>query len=614
MRWYFSGVKLTILFFLCFVMVKPVYGEIRAESISIDIQLAQDGIIRITETSRIKRHHDRSTAGWYRVVPSFFHNENGQGRHVPFTIEHLRLNGESRDFKTVLEDDVNHVIMFSPNVTLAINGHFEVEFTYITSGHIFNKGDYQELFLDLMGPRHFADIDSLFVNVKPPDDAQILGLTGYCDGMNRNLDCGDMVIQQSPTKLCFTDYKGSSIPYALSMRFPQDTFLARNDLFNFRFLWMDHGYALCLLTFVILVFGYFMWAWNKKGMGPAPQKLGVRKSPPKGLGPGLMTYLVYEDESHNAGFGSILELAVRGALKINYSGGDVILLEQDDVKGLPYAERVLLHVLFSNSDNVVLNGDTYNVHFHRAISAHRRVLLDESRNGGYSGRNFRAWLPGLVLSLIGMVSSGLLLFDHMEMPMFFAMGLFAFAFSYLVFNILFVKANKKHWLSTTAIFLLVLVMASFFTAMVATMVGWETAFGLTLLMGQGGLFYKLMAAPSKKGRAVLDEVDAYKEFLKNGMETSADPVDTFSRHLPYAAALALDMKWIKQFRNSGFDSAKPLSWYSDDRNTDFGAFIRSEGPKFLSALISSIVKSSSAGGDSGYSVTDRYKWGSNRYY
>lgn len=530
------------------------------------------------------------------------------------TIENLKLNGEDRGFTTILEEDANHVVMFSPNVTMTINGTFDVELTYISSGHIFNKGHYQELFLDLTGPRRFAQIDSISVNVESPDDIRILGLIGYCDGVSRNSDCGDMIIQQSPTTLRFYDYKGSSIPYSLSILFPNDTFLARNDLFNYRFLWMDHGATLCLLAFIILVFGYFMWAWNRYGMGPAPRELGIRRSPPRGLGAGLMAYLVYEDESHHAGLGSILELAVKGALKINYSGEDIVLLKQNAVKQLPYAERVLLHVLFSNSDSVVLNSDTYNIHFHRAISAHRRVLLDESKNGGYSGRNFRAWVPGFLLSLVGMVCSGLLLFDYMEMPMLFAMGLFAFAFSYMVFNILFVKANKGRRLPSVAIFALSLILASFFTAMVTTLIGWPSAIGLTLLMGQGGLFYKLMAAPTRKGRTILDEIEAYTQFLKKGMENTTNPIDTFSRHLPYTAALGLEKNWIKQFRNVRLDSDKFLPWYDDEKNTDFGAFISNQGAKFLSVLIASIGRSSSAVTDNRFRTGDKYRWGSNRYY
>lgn len=587
-----------ILLFFAFAFKGLSANENKVQFVSIKVDVQKDGSVLVTERSKVsvKRFSSLGTS-WKRVLPASFEDEGRVIRKIPLTVESLKLVKFSYPHKkrTTLQQ---HVISFNPEITRGLIGGFEVEFTYRTDGHIFNRGEYQDLFLEVMGASWFLRVDSMVVDVHLPNNTQVLGFNGACGGMYKVEDCEQSITQVSPNHIRFStsDSKRSSMAYSIEVRFPEDTFPARNSLWNIRFTLMDHGVLIGLLVASLLLFVVFMRAWNKYGMGPEPQKLEMRESPPEDFGPGLIAYLEYRDQSHYGSLGAVLELAVKGALKIEYSDGAILLHELDfDFDQLSRPEQVLHQVLFHHSDSIVLGPDNYNVVFHRAISAYKNTVEKEVSRGDYYGHPWRPWFPGLLLSLASLGVCSLLLPSQDLIPIFIVSGIGAASFSYAVFNLFFVKANKGSKVPAFAIFLLSLGCAAVFTLTVMLILGVEASLGLILLMGQSGLFYRLMAALTESGRKALDEVEAYKLFLKDGPSSNALSVTTLSKHLPYAATLDLTKEWLQHFESLSANPHYALSWYNDDEGTLLGDFSVKTGRKFLSVLMRSIIRSSSGG-------------------
>ena len=124
-------------------------------------------------------------------------------------------------------------------------------------------------------------------------------------------------------------------------------------------------------------------------------------------------------------------------------------------------------------------------------------------------------------------------------------------------------------------------------------------------------------APTKDGRAMLDRIAGFKQYLSiteaerlDRMQAPADTLQLFERFLPYAIALEVENRWADRFTSvlaaasaaaTASGGAQGFAWYSGSSSpwSDSGGFVDSIGSSMSSAIASASTAPGSASGSGG---------------
>lgn len=325
----------------------------------------------------------------------------------------------------------------------------------------------------------------------------------------------------------------------------------------------DNLSLLVALGGLILLWAYYLPVWRSHGKDPEEGVIVPRYRPPDGFSPASLRYIrqmYYDDKVMTA---AVVNLAVKGYLRINNKGDTHSLTSTDpgsEPPPLAPGERELYEGLFGRSapgKTVQLKDDNHTL-LGGAKKAHNESLKKDFKKR-YFETNGILNIPGVAI-VIGTLLAAL--------------------------NI---GAGKTFWV------LCVLV------AMILTMV----------------FFAIVMRRPTMRGRKLLDEMLGFREYIevaeKDELNLRNPPEKTpqlFELYLPYALALGVDQAWSEKFArvlasvrdpngkgwqpgwyNGTWDSSRPLA------NTN------SLSSGLNSAIASSVSppSSSSGGGGGGFS-------------
>jgi uncharacterized membrane protein YgcG len=119
-------------------------------------------------------------------------------------------------------------------------------------------------------------------------------------------------------------------------------------------------------------------------------------------------------------------------------------------------------------------------------------------------------------------------------------------------------------------------------------------------------------APTKEGRAVLDRIAGFKQYLSitererlDRMTAPQDTPEVFERYLPYAIALGVENRWAERFAGvlaaAAAQGHQGFGWYSgsSDPWNNPGRFADSVGSSLASTISSASTAPGSSGGSGG---------------
>jgi uncharacterized membrane protein len=137
---------------------------------------------------------------------------------------------------------------------------------------------------------------------------------------------------------------------------------------------------------------------------------------------------------------------------------------------------------------------------------------------------------------------------------------------------------------------------------------------LAALVGTNILFHYLLKAPTRAGRALLDEVEGFKQYF---LAVERDPMERlngreltpelFEKYLPYAMALGVEQAWSDRFAAALAEAGQvpanySPAWYAGPSWSSLGAagFAGALGSSLSNAVASaSTAPGSSSGGGGG---------------
>ncbi len=310
----------------------------------------------------------------------------------------------------------------------------------------------------------------------------------------------------------------------------------------------------------LLLWGYYIPVWRRFGRDPEEGVIVTRYDPPDGYSPASLRYIrqmYYDDKVMTA---AVVNLAVKGYLKIQRRGDAHWLVKQKPTEpGFPMApgENELYTGLFKDGDKIQLHDKNHEL-LGAARSAHKKSLTKDYKQH-YFKTNAMLNIPAMLIVIVATVIA--LNIGRGPTPLVIAVTVLSF---------------------------------------------------LTIVF-----FAIIMRRPTMRGRKLLDQMLGFKDFLeiaeKDELNLRNPPEKTpqlFESMLPFALALGVDQQWSERFatvlasiRGPDGKEYRP-SWYNGKWNsTNLGRATKRLSSGLNSSISSSVSPpgSSSGGGGGGFS-------------
>jgi len=297
-------------------------------------------------------------------------------------------------------------------------------------------------------------------------------------------------------------------------------FLYQNQIIN----WIVLLIALAMPGFVFIKM--FM-VWRKKGKDPKIEKtIMAEYSPPENLPPAIFGVLIDQDVDIKDIIATVIDLAVRGYLRIREQESSFAFLKTKDYtfeklkdgNGLAPFEQKIMEAIFEKGDMV--SSDNLKKEFYKKISEIKSLIHEEVKTTGYFSGNIE------------------------EIRKKYSKKSCIILFSTLILLII--------WL--IAAFLLPIGVIRYFAQILILELGLILSAMIILI------FAHYMPALTSKGLEAKWKLLGFKEYLQTAerFRLGAETLETFSKYLPYAQVLGVEKKWANRFADFAYQEQ---TWY-----------------------------------------------------
>ncbi len=547
-----------------------------------DVTIEPDGTIEVHETivydfGVVPKH------GIFRDIPvrTDQSGKDGYDRVYPLTVVSVSGSADTPAQYTVEDygDDDQRIKIGDPDRT--ITGEHTYDIVYRVRGAMNAFADHDELVWNAVGADWSVPIDKASATVHAPADITQVGCNTGPFGSTFPCDTATSTGATAEfSKAPLNPFEAMTFTVALPKGAvaPSPTPILE-ERFNFtsafRVTSATGGIAGGMLALLALLVGFLVWkfgrdrryagsavdaAYGKDG-GPettAPLHEGetpVEFEPPDGLRPGELGTLIDFDAGTLDVTATIIDLAVRGFLKIEEVEKEWYQFKHDwkltklpKEASLKQYERTLYAGLFKDGDEVKLS-DLKNK-FAERMGKVREQLMDDAMSQKWFTRK-----PGTVKAL------------------------------WTVLGIVVLVAGVA---------LTILLAAETHAALIGVPV---IIGGILLLVAS-----RWMPKRTAKGYAVLRHTLGFKRFIDESEKHRAqfaERANIFSEYLPYAVVFGATDKWAKAFEGLA-DEVDTSSWYVSNHAFDFVVF-SSAIDGFATTSAGTLTSSPASSGSSGFS-------------
>lgn len=523
-----------------------------------EVLIAADGWIDVTETITIRAEGERIRRGIYRDFPTRYRDAYGNSHEVAYEPLAVLRNDAREDFHTTETANGIRTYFGHPDRLLAPGIH-TYTFRYRANRMLGFFDGYDELYWNVTGHEWAFPIDkaSATVVLNFGGEPTIHSTDAYSGPMGakgkqystRSEGPGSVTFESTSV---LVPHEGLTVVVA----WPKGFVAPPGRLQRASWLLSDNTNLIAALCGLVAMCCYFIPVWRNFGKDPEEGLIIARYEPPEGFSPASLRYIKQMYYDNKVMTAAVLNLAVKGYLRIRESNDQHSLERIDPVENAPAlatGEQELYEALFKDGDIVILD-DKYHELLGQARLAHRKSLKFDYANH-YFKTNGLLSFPGL---LIGILSS--------------------------------VIALNVGFGPTPVVIAVIVMMIIVFL-----------------------LFAALMRRPTGLGRKVLDEMLGFKDYLeiaeKEEMNLRNPPEKTpqlFEKYLPFALAMGVEQKWAERFAGifaglQGTDDAPyHPSWYNGSWNSlNLGRNTASLTSGLNTAISSSVTPPGSSSGSGG---------------
>jgi hypothetical protein len=598
-------------------------GSERIRDFKSFIVVHPDATMTVTETITVNAAGREIRRGIIREFPTTYKDRFGNTIKVGFDVKEVLKNGRPEPYHTESVRNGEKIYIGQKDVYLQ-PGVYTYTITYNTDRQIGYFKDFDELYWNVTGNGWTFPIDHAEAVVVLPEGAKILKYAAYT-GPTGAKGQDFRVSYDRAGNIVFTTTRGLNPREGLTIAvsWPKGLVAAPSQGAKLGWFLRDNLSNFAALFGLLGTFAYFLTVWFRVGRDPAKGNIIPLFTPPQGFSPPAVRYLMRMGYDQKAFAAAVVDMAVKGYLKIEEDDGEYTLRRTGkENSSLDDGEQRLGSTLFQGND-VLKMKDTN----HTRISEGRSALkqsLDKELNNIYFNTNRSSFLVGLGLTVLTL---GAVVLTSANAAAIFALVWLSGWSVACVFLAAMVYRNWQgvgsgHHLHFGKIFTALassLFALPFFAGEVfglgifSLSLSVPATLAFALLVFLNALFYYLLKAPTLTGRQVMDQVEGFKMYLsvaeKDRLNMLNPPEKTpqlFEKYLPYALALNVENEWSEQFAEVlakaqvDGQSYSP-SWYQGSSWNSLGTsdFADSLGGAFAAAIASSAVAPGSSSGSGG---------------
>jgi uncharacterized membrane protein YgcG len=553
-----------------------VAADERIRSYDIGVEVRADGSIDVTERIAVRAEGNQIRRGIFRDFPTRYTDRYGNRVVVGFELLDVRRNGEPEPHFT--ESVANGIRINTGNDDfLRVPADYTFTLTYRTTRQIGFFADHDELYWNAIGTGWIFPIDNGSVEVRLPIPVPVQQLRAEAYTGPQGAQGRAYATELPAPGLARWRLTAPLAPYegfTIVLSFPKGLIPEPGQTQRLWWLLVDNRGVLVALAGFAGLLMFCVRRWNEVGRDPRGGAIIPQYEPPEGRTPADLRYvrrMGYDTRCFSA---EVLAMAVAGYLRIHREDGwfkDGWSLERTG-SGSPETtapgQRTLFALLFPDGKVRIDLKKSNATALSGARLAHTRAL-ESTLHPRYFQRNARSVIIALAI----------------------AGGSAALAF--------FLAGGA-------GVGLIVLVLV---------------AMGVTV-----ALFARLVRAPTKDGRNLLDHIEGLKLYLSvaerdeleriPGPSASTTPetrppvldAKRYEALLPFAVALEVEDAWTEKFTAAAGAAAAAaatagISWYHGGGVSDLGSLSHAVGHSLSSQIASSSSPpgSSSGGGGGGSS-------------
>ena len=365
-----------------------------------DVIVERSGDLRVTETIRVEAEGNVIRRGILRDFPTVYTRPDGTRVVVGFQVESITRAGQPENWAQ--ESISNGVrLRIGHADRLLRRGQHEYVIRYRTTRQIGFFANYDELYWNATGNGWPFIIDRAEARITLPEKVPF-GQTAFYTGPQGARGQDASVVEQQPGRIVFRTtrplpaHNGLTVAASWPKGLIEPPSAGRQAGY-----WLEDNRALIVACLgLLLVLGYYAFAWLRVGRDPVSGTIIPLFGPPQGMSPPAARYvdrMSFDDRCFTA---AIIGLGVSGHLRVVDTGSVPTLEKRDGGAALTPEEQAMQVQLFGGRRAVELDQANHLV-LGRAKEALKQKLADDYL-GKLFANNFVWSGIGLVLT-IGLV-------------------------------------------------------------------------------------------------------------------------------------------------------------------------------------------------------------------
>ena len=607
------------------------WAEERISQFWSDVQVQPDSSLEVVETIDVRAEHYAINHGIYRDFPTRYRGRNGSRVHVGFTFHGAELDGTPVSASTAPFQNGIRIKIGDPAREVPIGDHRYV-IRYRTTRQIGRFNGYDELYWNATGNGWVFPIDSAEARIRLPRAVNFGQRAAYTGPQGSTARYAE-VVEEKPGEIAFrtTQPLGAYEGLTVAVAFPKGVVADAGEGTRAAWWLSDYGPPAVGFAALLGLLGFYYIAWLRAGRNPRPGTIVPIFSPPDELTPPAMRYVTKMGADNRTFAAALVDMGVRGHVRLREGGDDpgsvreivsnwfgrkTMTIERlEGSQDLPREEEAALRELCSSGGSIVMEQKNY-----QKFTAAKKGLSDVLK-GKYEGRLFlRNWgwaIAGVLLTLAAVWLPAAAVVAATDTGRIWQVGV---ALGLLALAAILVALVESSGAAGKFLFGLGAVVAGGIALLTGGPIlidGVNSGWWLPMLLPLLALpivvsAFWWIAAPTKEGRAVLDRIAGFRQYLsiteRERLDRMTAPEDTselFERYLPYAIALGVENRWADRFQGvlaaAASQGQQGFGWYygSSDPWSSPGRFVDNVGSSLTSAISSASTAPGSSSGSGG---------------
>ena len=361
--------------------------------------------MQVVETIRVVSAGNQIRHGIYRDFPTSYTDRLGNRYVVGLDVSAATRDGIAEEFR--VEDQANGKRIYLGRANFLVpSGEHTYTISYTTTRQLGFFADHDELFWNVTGNGWIFPIDRSSATVRLPENVPVgeVHLGGYA-GPQGSLSQELSFTRQADGSYAFAASRPLRAREGLTilLTWPKGYVAAPTGQDKLRYFLQDNRDAVIAAAGLLAIFLYYAIVWSLVGRDPAPGPIVAQYEPPPGFSPAAIRYLVRMSYDNKAFASAVLDMAVKGYLKIKEEEGIYTLTRTEKGReALSPEELSAADSLFGNQSSVLLRNEN-----HTRISEAMQALKTWLKNTEYKTyfvTNGQYMVPAVALSIIMMLA------------------------------------------------------------------------------------------------------------------------------------------------------------------------------------------------------------------